>query len=200
MTPSDSSIARDGAMNSADVAAHKTVLRAGLLTARNALTDSERNDATGRIGMHVLNWVSRGGVKTLAVYSPMRGEPDLKDTWRAVAAAGIELALPVVVAIDAPLNFVAWEPGQAMVRDGFGVKIPALPQRPVIPQAILIPCLGITPQRVRLGYGGGFYDRTLAALPMATAVGIAFDCCRTDFKAQAHDIALHTVITESGLF
>lgn len=187
-------------MNSSCVTAHKMSLRSELLAARRALTDEQRSDAAEKIGLQVINWVARCAIKTLAVYSPLRDEPDLTATWSALAASGVALALPVVVANDAPLCFVAWQPGQAMVRDALGVAIPALPHRPIRPEALCIPCLGITPQRMRLGYGGGFYDRTLAALPSATAVGIAFDCCKTEFAAEAHDIALHAVITESTQF
>ena len=147
-----------------------------------------------------MNWVARCAIKTLAVYSPLRDEPDLTTTWVALAASGVALALPIIVANDAPLCFVAWQPGQPMVRDAYGVAIPALPHRSITPEALCIPCLGITPQRMRLGYGGGFYDRTLAVLPSVTSVGIAFDCCKTEFEAQTHDIALHVVITESTVF
>jgi 5-formyltetrahydrofolate cyclo-ligase len=87
-----------------------------------------------------------------------------------------------------------------MMCDAFGVAIPALPHRHVIPDAIAVPCLGINSQRIRLGYGGGFYDRTLALLQSVITIGIAFDCNRVDFAAQPHDIALQAVITESGEF
>ena len=175
------------------------MLRSALLAARNALSHEARNTASRNIGIHVLTWVQRCDIKTLAVYSPIRGEPDLTATWSALAAAGIKLALPMVVAADTPLQFVEWTPGQPMMRDAFGVNIPVSPHRLVTPTTILIPCLGFTLERIRLGYGGGFYDRTLAALSSANTVGIAFDCGRVSFDAQAHDIALRAIITESGV-
>lgn len=196
----DSRIACDAAINASKVAAYKMALRTEMLAVRRALTEPQRKDAVEKIGSGLADWITARAIKTLAVYSPIRGEPDLMTTWTALSAAGIALALPIVVAPDASLAFVAWQPGAAMMRDAFGVAIPALPHRHVIPDAIAVPCLGITPQRIRLGYGGGFYDRTLAQLQSVTSIGIAFDCNRIDFEAQAHDIALQAVVTESGVF
>lgn len=196
----DSRIACDAAINSLQVASHKAALRSEMLAARRALTTLQRNDAEEKIQSHVIHWVTTRAIQTLAVYSPIRSEPDLMAAWSTMSAAGIALALPVVVASDAPLRFVAWQPGEPMACDAFGVAVPALPHRHVTPDAIAVPCLGITPQRFRLGYGGGFYDRTLALLRAVPAIGITFDCNKTDFEAQAHDIALQVVITESGLF
>jgi 5-formyltetrahydrofolate cyclo-ligase len=106
----------------------------------------------------------------------------------------------VVAAKDAPLRFAAWTPGDAVVRDMMGVSIPAPPQRIVQPQALLIPCVGFTSGRVRLGYGGGFYDRTLAMSPRPLAIGIAYSIARTTFAHAPHDAVLDLVITESSCF
>jgi 5,10-methenyltetrahydrofolate synthetase len=62
----------------------------------------------------------------------------------------------------------------------------------------LIPCAGFSPQRTRLGYGGGFYDRTLAVTPRPLAIGIAYQCLAASFAADPHDIALDAIITESA--
>jgi 5,10-methenyltetrahydrofolate synthetase len=110
----------------------------------------------------------------------------------------VRLALPVVVDKDAPLRFVNWTPGDAMLKDGFGVAIPASGEV-VSPQALLIPCVGFNRQRLRLGYGGGFYDRTLAVDPRPTTVGIGYACGLVDFDGAAHDIALDMIFTETGI-
>ena len=200
MTLPDSRIACDAAKNALNVAAHKAALRTEMLVARRALTDLQRKDAVEKIGSVLVDWITARAIKTLAVYSPLPGEPDLMITWATLSAAGIALALPVVITNNAPLAFVAWQPGDVMTRDAFGVAIPALPHRHVTPDALVVPCLGITPQRIRLGYGGGFYDRTLAVMPSVITIGIAFDCNRIYFTAQAHDVALQAVVTESGVF
>lgn len=200
MNPPDSRIACDAEINSLKIAARKTTLRSDMLAARKAMTATQRNDAVRKIESHLMHWITTHAIKTLAVYSPIRGEPNLMTTWSTLSATGIALALPIVVAADAPLGFVAWQPGEAMQRDAFGVAVPALPHRHVAPDAILVPCLGVTPQRIRLGYGGGFYDRTLALLTATASIGVAFDCNRIDFDAQPHDIALRSVITESGVY
>ena len=199
MNSSDSRIARDAAITSAEIALRKTALRTMLLAARNALPLSAREAAVNGISTQLLRWIKQRGFTSVAVFSPIRGEPDLTATWHAMAQAGIGLALPIVTGNDAPLRFIAWQPGQAMERDRFGIDIPTAPHQQLVPQAILVPCLGFTPERIRLGYGGGFYDRTLVNLPAVTAVGIAFDCGQTAFAADAHDVALNAVITESGM-
>jgi 5-formyltetrahydrofolate cyclo-ligase len=81
----------------------------------------------------------------------------------------------------------------------YGIQVPASKQR-MKPQVLLIPCLGIDQNRYRLGYGGGYYDRTLARLsPRPVAVGIGFDCARmASIKPQPHDIRLDLAITEGG--
>jgi 5-formyltetrahydrofolate cyclo-ligase len=81
----DSRIACDAAINASKVAAHKAALRSEMLAARRALTDIERNDAVEKIGFGLADWVAARTIKTLAVYSPIRGEPDLMATWKTMS-------------------------------------------------------------------------------------------------------------------
>lgn len=196
MTHSDSSIACESARLAAQLARRKAILRNTLLATRNGLSPNQRRDATKAIGRQLRDC----SADVVATFWPIRGEPDLRATWQELARRGVTLALPLVTSTDAPLTFVAWTPGQPMTRDQFGVAIPADPVRNVTPDLILIPCLGVNAQRVRLGYGGGLYDRTLAAMPAAATLGIAFDCARVEFDAEPHDIPLQAVITESGRY
>ncbi|GAA4022350.1 5-formyltetrahydrofolate cyclo-ligase [Actimicrobium antarcticum] len=174
-------------------------MRKHLLATRQSMTAVHRSAACVAIGEYLLSWQASTGVDALAVYWPIRGEPDLMPAYLQLAQRGVRLALPVVCGPNAPLDFAAWLPGQAMAQDAFGVAIPAQPRHTVVPEAFLIPCVGINAQQFRLGYGGGMYDRTLALLPAATTVGIAFDSARSEFGVAPHDIGLQVLITESGV-
>ncbi|WP_442783658.1 5-formyltetrahydrofolate cyclo-ligase [Collimonas fungivorans] len=179
----------------------KAQLRRALLATRQAIDPAHRRDWDAELGKRVIAWASGWGLAypdgTLGVYWPIRGEPDLQPAYAELTARGMRLALPVVIDVDSPLRFVGWSPGEAMVKDGFGVAIPAS-YVTVIPQALLIPCVGFNRNKIRLGYGGGFYDRTLAPLARPQTVGIAYSCALAEFDGAAHDIALDTVITEAA--
>ncbi len=132
---------------------------------------------------------------TLAVFWPIRGEPDLRAGYRQWVDAGVALALPVTPDETGPLRFVAWPPGSGLRTDRFGVSSP-VGQPEVVPDALLLPCVGFSEGAWRLGYGGGYYDRTLAARPVP-AYGVAFDACEWPaLPREAHDVPLTAVITE----
>jgi 5-formyltetrahydrofolate cyclo-ligase len=176
----------------------KTMLRESLLAARNAIADEIRSRWDAAIGAQVLAWWQTDPVPSLGVYWPIRGEPDLRAAYADLASCGVQLALPVVVGNDAPLQFAAWTPGDLLVKDALGVPIPATAIMVTQPQALLIPCVGFNAQRIRLGYGGGFYDRTLAVPPRPLAIGIGYGCALAAFDGAAHDVALDMIITETA--
>ncbi len=151
------------------------------------------------MGEVVLAWCRANSPRVLGVYMPMRGEPDLSEACGQLIQQGVQLALPMVVQRDAPLAFAAWTPGQPMARDIGGVSVPAEPQQLVEPDTLLIPCLGYSSAHYRLGYGSGYYDRTLAALPHVRAVGIAWANSQVEFAADSYDLPMQVVITEMGL-
>ena len=132
----------------------------------------------------------------LAAYWPMREEPDLRPAFARWHASGLVVALPCVVGPDVALSFRRWRPGVQMVRGPHGTHHP-LPNEPVVPDLLILPCLGFDAGCFRLGYGGGFYDRTLAGLAQARSVGVAYDDCEmTGFRPEDHDRALDWVVTE----
>lgn len=182
----------------------KSALRRALIATRNTLSPDVRAKADADIGMRVLAWLASfppgmpGRPCTLGIYWPMRGEPDLRNLFGKLDQQGIRLALPVVVQQDMPLEFAAWSPGQPMMQDVCGVPVPATLDM-VQPDGLLVPCVGFTAGNIRLGYGGGYYDRTLAARPQVRTAGIAYACTLTDFPRDAHDIPLDTIITEAFL-
>jgi 5,10-methenyltetrahydrofolate synthetase len=174
---------------------NKTELRRSLLATRHAIPAELRARWDAAIGVRVQAWLAAHPVRLLGVYWPINSEPDLRTTYEALAARGVQLALPAVVSRDAALRFAAWTPGDPLVKDAFGVSIPAAGGA-VQPDAMLVPCVGFNAGHIRLGYGGGFYDRTLAASPHPLALGIAYQCALGIFEGDAHDIALDAIITE----
>lgn len=178
--------------------ATKAAIRCTMLHGRAGLGASARASRDAAIACHLHAWLRQFPVPMLGVYWPIRGEPDLRPLYDVLVAAGVQLALPKVSKRQSPLQFLAWTPGEAMVVDRHGIAIPAQ-AAPVWPQALLIACVAFDARGFRLGYGGGFYDRTLAHNPQPTAIGIAYGCAKTDFPVAQHDIAMHLVITEEGI-
>ncbi|WP_373990038.1 5-formyltetrahydrofolate cyclo-ligase [Duganella sp. BuS-21] len=182
----------------ADSPARKADLRKQLLTARRAIDGAARAAWDRAIGDQVLAWWKAEQPAALGVYWPLRDEPDLHPAYAELARLGARLLLPVVVLKDAALEFAEWLPGEAMVKDQMGVAVPAdLRLQAAYPPALLVPCLGFNADGYRLGYGGGFYDRTLARhTPRPQTLGIAYQCLQVPFGADVHDVALDRIITE----
>lgn len=173
-------------------------LRAKLLAARLELPDREARSRL--LCDRLLRWLRTMPLQRLAFYWPIRGEPDITTavtTWLA-EAAGRSAALPVVA--GQLLQFAPWQAGMPMKSGAFGIQTPDTAER-VKPQLLVIPCVGIDEQRYRIGYGAGYYDRTLAAFAVRpSTVGIAFDCGRVKtIEPQPHDVPLDLGMTESGV-
>ena len=134
--------------------------------------------------------------KTLAGYWPIGDEPDLRELLHAWHRAGIVVALPRVVAKASPLEFGGWGPDARLADGPFGTLHPE-PHLPVTPEVVIVPCLGFDAQCDRLGYGGGYYDRTLGALTGVGAFGVAHDACEMiGFEPASFDRTLDAVVTE----
>lgn len=174
----------------------KADLRRALRAARRALDPALKKEWDARICARVLAWRTARRIDALGVYWPLAGEPDLQPAYAELADAGVRLALPVVIARDAPLAFARWEPGEAMLTDQMGVAVPAALRLVERPGALLVPCLGFNTELYRLGYGGGYYDRTLEAAPRPLTVGVAYAASAAVFDGAAHDVALDLIITE----
>ena len=141
-----------------------------------------------------------GGDAVVAGYWPLRDEFDVRALLRALDGEGLVCALPVVAAPDRALAFRRWRPGDRLTEGAFGIAEPA-PDRPEVrPVALLVPLLAVDGAGRRLGYGRGYYDRTLAALRAtgpATAIGVCFEAQRVaEVPAEAHDQRLDWVLTE----
>ncbi len=151
-----------------------------------------------RLAGHVLNaWRFRPG-SVVAGFWPLAGEIDIRPLLLGLAARGHPIVLPVTPSRGNPLTFQRWRPGDTLIAERFGTVRPV--GEPMIPDLLFVPLLAFDGGCRRLGYGGGFYDRTLARLPGRIAVGCAFSAQRMDCViAEAHDIRMHAVATERGL-
>jgi len=134
----------------------------------------------------------------IGFYWPIRGEYDARKLVTSLLDRGARAAMPVVIQKGAPLVFRAWHPGVPMENGFWDIPVPANDDR-VIPTTLLVPLVGFDEMGYRLGYGGGYYDRTLAsfpARPLAIGVGYEFAHLETIYP-QPHDIPMSAIVTES---
>lgn len=143
--------------------------------------------------------IGRGAV--LAAWWPIRCEPDLGPLLSDLHRTGVALALPAVDTRAAPLVFRRWVPGMRLVRGDWKSPVPPPEAEALVPDIALVPCLGWDGGCYRLGWGGGYYDRTLAALsPRPATIGIALAAARLPtIYPQPHDVALDMIVTEAGV-
>jgi 5-formyltetrahydrofolate cyclo-ligase len=134
---------------------------------------------------------------TLGIYWSMRGEIDVRDLARRHIEAGGSVALPVVVEKKAPVEFWRWRPGMGMRRGVWNIPVPV--KREILtPDACIVPLVGFDAEHYRLGYGGGYYDRTLAVLgkrPFCVGLGYAEARLPSIFP-QPHDIPMNLIVTD----
>ena len=189
----------------------KQQLRQELVAKRQNLSDKlARIDALTQ-SMRV--WLMSRTDSVMGAYWPIKGEFDplpalhrWKEDGELMSLSTQrtkmrQIGLPVVNKTDRMLKFHAWYPGCEMEEDAYHIPKPKDTDI-ITPSLLFVPCVGFTVNAgkpYRLGYGGGFYDRTLASLtPRPYTVGLAFDCARCDFEPQAHDMPLDVVLTEYG--
>jgi 5,10-methenyltetrahydrofolate synthetase len=185
-------------MTREDIIAWRKQERARLIPQRVAIPDQQREAWTQRI-IASLEPIVMAAEGPVSFYWPFRGEPNLRPLMRRMVAAGKIVALPVVVQQRHPLEFRPWTPGCTMELGVWNIPIPDTRER-VTPRLLLSPVVGFDPNRYRLGYGGGFYDRTLAALRgPRTVIGLGFDCQAIEtIHPLPHDIPMDRIVTESG--
>lgn len=174
----------------------KAQLRRDLLAARRALSPDVKDQSDARIARRLSAWLADHQVRVLGGYLAMAGEPDLSPLYAELPSRGIALALPVVLERHQPLVFVRWQPGDPLSRDASGTMAPSARGDYVQPDAVLAPCIGFTEERLRLGFGGGYFDRTLAQSPRPKAIGIAYRFSKVSFAAEAHDVPLDVIVTD----
>jgi 5,10-methenyltetrahydrofolate synthetase len=137
----------------------------------------------------------------LAFCWPIKNEHDARHLARTLRRRGALTALPVVVAPKQPLAFREWHPGIELAKGPLDIPYP-INSPEVIPEAVLLPMNGWDTQGYRLGYGAGFFDRTLAALQeKPVVIGVSYELARLDtIHPQSWDIPMDYVVTERGVY
>jgi 5,10-methenyltetrahydrofolate synthetase len=177
----------------------KKALRRQLQAERQSLIDRHQRSVELQEVLRV--WLVGRQETTIGAYWPIKGEFDaLPALFRwSEADPGRRIGLPVVNRDTKQLRFHVWYPGCEMEEDAYGIPKPKDTEA-FEPQMLLVPCVGFGPGGLRLGYGGGFYDRTLAALqprPYTIGVGYAHGFIPW-LTPEPHDVPLDTVLTEDG--
>ena len=180
----------------------KRAARTRALARRAAAHARHGHTAGNALSSHGLDFLTLAPGAVVSAFSAIRDEIDPAPLLERLGAAGYRLALPVMQGKGQPLLFRAWTPGDAMSPAQWGIAEP-LADKPVIePDVVLVPLLAFDAHGYRLGYGGGFYDRTLLRLRAAkpvVAVGIAYDELKVDAVPHLdYDQRLDWVLTPSG--
>ena len=158
-------------------------------------------EAQAALARHLVAVVARLEPQCLGLYWPMRSEFNAP---QAIAAepglSELALALPFCRRPPREMHYRTWDGATPTLLDE--CAIPSASGAEIVPDVVIAPCVGLTAAGYRLGYGGGYFDRWLAAHPGATVVGVAWSCAELDamaFEVQAHDIAMMAVVTERGV-
>jgi 5-formyltetrahydrofolate cyclo-ligase len=187
-------------MDAQTLKAWRTQLRAQLIARRLSANLEDRTRWTGAIDGHIETLLADVAGKIIAFCWPYQAEYDARSLILRFLARGAQAALPVVVASRQPMVFRQWTPETRMANGVYDIPVPA-DSPEVIPDVALMPLAGFDDEGYRLGYGGGFFDRTLAVIePRPMTVGVGFDLARVPtIYPQWHDIALDYVVTETGI-
>ncbi|MDB5801291.1 MAG: 5-formyltetrahydrofolate cyclo-ligase [Rhodocyclales bacterium] len=182
-------------------------LRQRLIAAREALPAAERRQLENALLQHLHSLLEELDAdhrhSTLGFCWPFRGEPDLRPlvtTWL-TGEPSRRAGLPVVVDQDLPLSFRRWAPDSVVAPDRYGIPTPVAGEA-LQASLLLIPVNGFDARGYRLGYGGGYFDRTLESLsPPPQTIGVGFELGRLPHIAEAaHDRPLDWIVTEAGAF
>lgn len=192
------------AQNDTNSAVHpvaaRVMLRRAMIAARQAIPAVAHRAASEHIRAHLADLLLPLPAATIGFCAAIRAEVDCGPLVVRLIAAGWRAAMPVVVAADAPLAFRRWSADAPMTTDPYGIPVPATEAVPA-PQVLLLPLVAFDTAGYRLGYGGGYFDRTLAACtPRPRTIGVGFERCVVEsIGPEGHDIPLDWIVTESGI-
>jgi len=179
-----------------DIKAWRQSTRKELLARRLALNPRGRRGLGRSAYAHLLRALD-DRFDVIGIYWPIRSEIDIRALAKAHLASGGRVALPVIVQKAAPLEFWRWQPGMKMDRGVWDIPVPAL-REPVQPDVLIAPLVGFDRCGFRLGYGGGYFDRTLAAAsPRPYCIGIGYSETQLQtIHPQPHDIRMDAIVTD----
>jgi 5,10-methenyltetrahydrofolate synthetase len=165
------------------------------------MTPEVRVMASSALAGHLAALLSRLAPNCLGFCWPYRGEFDARPLASRLVEVGGQAALPVILGAGQAMVFRVWTPESPMLEDRYGIPIPASGAH-VVPDVILMPVNGFDAAGYRLGYGGGYFDRTLESLvPRPVAVGVGFELARVEtIRPQPFDERLDYLATEAGAF
>ena len=185
-----------------DRAATKKAARAAAIAVRSAAHADAPGAARLAAGYALEVIAALRGATVVAGYLPVRREIDPMTAMLALSGLGFRVAVPVIGARERPLGFREWTPGSATERGAFGVPVPVGGDL-LEPDVLIVPMLAFDRRGHRLGYGGGFYDRTIADLRerrTVTALGLAYAAQELpEVPDSAHDMRLDAIVTEQGI-
>ncbi|MGH8259150.1 MAG: 5-formyltetrahydrofolate cyclo-ligase [Steroidobacteraceae bacterium] len=175
--------------------------RERLIAARLAMPSRVRRAHSERIARFLEEAIGDLAAVTVSTYAPIRGEPGLTTLLDSIVALGGRHALPVVLERGKPMVFRAWAPGEPLERGIWNIPQPPASADVVVPNVVIAPIVGYDAECYRLGYGGGFFDRTLAAMserPRVFGIGYAEAAIAT-IHPFPHDVRMTAIVTEEGV-
>ena len=178
----------------------KAALRLKARATRAAILNSSSSGAAKAVAEHFFSTVPLKTTDIVAGYWRIKDEMDVQPILIRLMDSFQPVCLPVVIGEDMPLELRLWEQGTPLYEAGFGTLAPSELAPQVEPDVIIMPLLGFDSRGTRLGYGGGYYDRTLEKLSKKPRlIGVAFAAQELDnIPREAHDVPLDAIVTEQG--
>lgn len=185
-----------------EVARWRTIERARLIERRQSVPAAHRKLAAQRVANQLDTLIEKQGTDCIvSLYWPFRAELNLRDWMSDAHRRGIHIALPEVIAKAQPLAFRLWSPQARMEPGVWNIPVP-IEGALVTPDIVIAPLVGYDPNGYRLGYGGGFFDRTLAAMTLQQSnplvIGVGHSCTAiASIYPQLHDVPMNVILTET---
>lgn len=199
LTSSDGPAVTDGALQGKELAVWRRQQREQLLQQRLQAGGPQRREWNEAITPVLCSLLPAAPDTVFGLYWPFKGEFAIRSLMRQLHERGGCPALPHVVQPKQPLQFLRWHPDVEMVRGVYNIPVPQGTSE-VTPEVLVVPLVGFDSAGYRLGYGGGYYDRTIASMqPRPLLIGVGYELSRlATIYPQPHDIPMDHIVTEAG--